>query len=135
MDKHVRITAYANIVLGVAGLVAAVVVLLTYGGFSGILGLNAEEKRPLLEVTPLESLVGAAFTGFLLLVSPLLVAGGIGLLGLQGWARWMLTIVSALNLLHVPLGTALGIYSLSILLSEETEFLFSHPPPRYTAER
>jgi len=41
----------------------------------------------------------------------------------------MLTIVlSALDLLHVPFGTILGIYGLWVMLKPETEQLFTYTP-------
>jgi hypothetical protein len=44
----------------------------------------------------------------------------------------MLTIVlSAIELLHVPFGTALGIYGLWVLLSPPTEELFRDQPPAF----
>jgi hypothetical protein len=43
----------------------------------------------------------------------------------------MLTIVlSALELMSVPIGTALGIYGLWVLLSPGAEQLFRQPSPR-----
>jgi hypothetical protein len=65
-----------------------------------------------------------------LLSLPGLIAG-VGLLNLRPWARTLAIVLSALNLLHVPFGTALGIYGLWVLLQEETERIFvaRHNPP------
>ena len=49
---------------------------------------------------------------------------GVGLLGFKPWARVLTIILSAIELLNVPFGTALGVYGLWILLSRETEPLF-----------
>lgn len=60
--------------------------------------------------------------------------GGIGLLRGRSWARWVLVVVSVLQLPNVPLGTALGVYSLWVLLNPETDRLLrqgSEPPLRY----
>jgi hypothetical protein len=48
------------------------------------------------------------------------IIGGWGLLAKQHWARIVVLIVGILNLLHFPLGTALGIYTLWVLLQPES---------------
>jgi hypothetical protein len=69
--------------------------------------------------------IGAfAFLVLLVISLPGLIAG-IGLLQFKPWARILAIIVSALDLIHIPLGTALGIYGFWVLLSRETEMLFS----------
>lgn len=49
-----------------------------------------------------------------------LIAGW-GLLDRQPWARMLAIVLGFLNLLHVPFGTALGIYTLWVLLPAESE--------------
>ena len=74
------------------------------------------------------------FTGitlgvFLLAISlPGLVAG-IGLLKFQPWARILAIVLSALHLVNFPFGTAVGIYGLYVLLSDEGSRLFKPAPP------
>jgi hypothetical protein len=48
-------------------------------------------------------------------------AAGWGLLQRERWARLLTLILSFLALLNVPLGTALGVYSLWVLLPEQSE--------------
>ncbi len=48
-----------------------------------------------------------------------------GLLKRQSWARILVLVLGILNLLNVPFGTALGIYSIWTLTNKETEKLFS----------
>ena len=43
----------------------------------------------------------------------------------QSWARIGGLILSALNLLNFPFGTALGFYGLWVLLNKETEAAFT----------
>jgi hypothetical protein len=49
------------------------------------------------------------------------------------WARLLMIVLSALDLLHFPFGTALGIYGLIVLLNEDTRKLFetggNYAPP------
>ena len=68
--------------------------------------------------------IGLVVCGFVLLISlPGLIAG-IGLLKYRPWSRMLTIVISALDLLSVPFGTALGIYGLWVLLSQPTEALF-----------
>ena len=70
-------------------------------------------------------------TAFLFLLTPISVAGiigGIGLLKRRSWARILLLIVSVLQLLDIPLGTALGIYTIWVLIQDETKNLLEPGP-------
>lgn len=52
------------------------------------------------------------------------IVGGIGLISYNKWARIMIIVLSALNCLSVPIGTAKGVYSLWALLQDDTIRLF-----------
>ena len=51
------------------------------------------------------------------------------MLSFKPWARILGIVLSALHLLNVPFGTAVGIYGLWALLNRETEALFTRPYP------
>jgi hypothetical protein len=57
-------------------------------------------------------------------ISTLGLVGGIGLLSFQGWARYLVMIVSAIGCLNIPIGTLAGVYSLWVLLQDEAIRLF-----------
>ena len=59
-------------------------------------------------------LVGVA--AFILLMAAVACAVGWGLLQREGWARILAIVLAFLELLNIPLGTALGIYTLWVLL-------------------
>ncbi len=67
----------------------------------------------------------APFLGLLgLLVSAFAIAGviaGWGLLARQPWARMLAVILGCISLIHFPLGTALGIYTLWVLIPAGAE--------------
>jgi len=58
------------------------------------------------------------------IISVLSVIGGIGLLSYREWSRILIIVMSAINCLNVPIGTAKGIYSIWALLQDETIRLF-----------
>jgi uncharacterized membrane protein (DUF2068 family) len=55
--------------------------------------------------------------GMIFLIAALCFATGWGLLKTRPWARGLAIVLGAISLLHFPLGTALGIYTLWVLLS------------------
>lgn len=76
-------------------------------------------------------LIGFATVGvmvvMLILAVPMIVIGA-GLWRFRPWSRSAGTVLAIFSLLHFPAGTALGIYALAVLLSPETDPLFS---PRF----
>jgi uncharacterized membrane protein (DUF2068 family) len=49
------------------------------------------------------------------------IIAGWGLLDRQPWARTLAIVLGVINLIHIPFGTALGIYTLWVLLPAESE--------------
>ncbi len=125
MRDHVRILGYLHIVLGALGLLGALVVFTVFGGIAGIVGFAAPHDADARIAIPILGFIGAVIAAFVLLLSlPGLIAG-FGLLKLRPWARILAIVLSALNLLNVPIGTAVGIYGLWVLLQAGTERLFA----------
>lgn len=71
-------------------------------------------------------LIGGVGVGVLLLGAAGLAAGW-GLWHRQGWARILALILGILALLHFPLGTALGIYTLWVLFPRDAATEFAGP--------
>jgi hypothetical protein len=128
MDTHVRVLGILHIAFGLMGMVGALVLLLFFGGAAALVGgSGAEGART---AVPILGVVGALLGCFVLVVSlPGLIAG-IGVLTFREWARILMLVVSALDLLNVPFGTALGVYGFWTLLHAETIPLFRKPPLR-----
>jgi hypothetical protein len=60
--------------------------------------------------------------GFLFVAGAVLgLAAGWGLIQRESWARMLAIVVGCLNLLDLPFGTALGVYTLWVLLPAESE--------------
>lgn len=73
---------------------------------------------------PGPSFLHALFTGIaivLLIQSAVGLAAGWGLLQREPWARILCLVVAFISLFHVPIGTALGIYSLWVLLPTQSD--------------
>lgn len=75
---------------------------------------------------------GVGIGVFLALLSIPSIAAGVGLLARASWSRALALIVGVLRLINVPFGTALGIYTLWVLLQDEAHAYFlpqSEPKP------
>ncbi|MCS6953539.1 MAG: hypothetical protein RMK57_02955 [Bryobacterales bacterium] len=123
MRDHVRILGILYLVFGGLGLLAALLILLLFGGVAGLVGVFSQEPEARVAI-PVLGVIGAALFLLLVLLSvPGLIAGA-GLLKFRPWARLLAIVLSAINLLNVPFGTALGVYGLWVLFQRETEALF-----------
>lgn len=123
MDTHVRVLGILHIVFGSLGVLAAVGVLIFFGAIAGAVGLSPNLQDNLPAIPILGGIGGIAFLVIMAFSLPGLITG-IGLLYLRPWARILGIVISALDLLQIPFGTALGIYGLWTLLSPQTEALF-----------
>ncbi len=68
-------------------------------------------------VRPMFGVIG----GFLLVKGVIGIIAGWGLLDRQPWARILAIVLGFLSLIHFPLGTALGVYTLWVLLPSFSE--------------
>ncbi len=59
--------------------------------------------------------------GFLFVGGALGIMAGVGLLNRAGWARMLAIILGCIGLIDMPLGTALGAYTLWVLLPAQSE--------------
>lgn len=117
MQTHVKVLGWLYIVLGVIGLLLAFVVFVAvFGG-----GLISGDE----EAIAITALVATIVGGLLFLVSAPGIIAGLGLLGYRNWARILAMILGIINLPGFPVGTALGVYTLYVLLQDETSRLFA----------
>lgn len=123
MRDHVKIVAILNIALGCLGILAGVAVLVIFGGLAGVASVSSLNRDQAAAV-PILGAIGIGVAVFLFVLSVPGVIGGWGLLKFKPWARILMIVISALNLLHFPIGTALGIYGLWVLLNEQTRMVF-----------
>jgi hypothetical protein len=71
---------------------------------------------------PLRALLGPFVTVLGLIFSGFAVAGliaGIGLMTRSPWARILAIVLGCINLIHIPFGTALGVYTLWVLVPQD----------------
>jgi hypothetical protein len=123
MTTHVKVLGVLYIVFGALGVCGALIVGLGLGIAGGAIGTSASPEDAAVAL-PIIGVAGTALVIFLLAVSLPGVIAGIGLLKYAPWARIVGIVLAAINLINFPLGTAVGIYGLWVLLNKETEALF-----------
>ena len=117
MEKHVQVLGILYIVFGVMGLLGALTILIIFG----VGGLFSPDEDTALLVVVFGGLIA-----FIILVTSIPgVIAGWGLMKHKEWARMLTLILSFLNLLNLPFGTALGIYGIWVLFNDRTVRLFS----------
>jgi hypothetical protein len=126
MAQHVKILGILHIVFGALCVFGGLIVLVVMGGIAGIVGTSDQSQDAAVAVPILAAIGGFLCILCLVIGLPGLV-GGIGLLQYKPWARITLIVLSALDLIHVPIGTALGIYGFWVLLNPQTEAMFNRP--------
>jgi hypothetical protein len=129
MDTHVRVAAWLRLIWSALGLIPALLFLLLFGGI-GVVGSiigGAPVAVPFIMV----------FFSFLALIFAITALPGLvtgwGLLAYQPWARILNIVLSAIDLFNFPVGTALGVYSIWVMVQPETVALFEgdRVPGRY----
>ncbi len=129
MAQHVRILGYLNIVYGSIGILIGLIVFLVLGGVAGFIS-QIDPSVDAQTAGPIIAMVGTFVVILLAAVSAPSIVAGIGLLGFKPWARILTIVLSALHLVSIPFGTALGVYGLWVLLSAQSEALFRPLPPQ-----
>jgi hypothetical protein len=116
MEKHVTVLGALYIAFSALNIVAALIIwTLVVGG-----GLISGDEEAIAITTG----IGTAIVFILVLLAAPGIIGGIGLLRQWSWARILVLILGCLNLFNIPVGTALGIYTIWVLVQDETARLF-----------
>jgi hypothetical protein len=117
MKKHVTVVGAIQIGFSLLGLIGALVIFFALRFALSQIGDDDTGQM----VVRFLSISLPLLVGFL---STLGLVGGIGLLGFKPWARYIVIVVSALGCLNIPIGTLKGVYSLWVLMQDETVKLF-----------
>jgi hypothetical protein len=121
MEKHVTVVGALHMGFGALGILGALTAfLLIVGG--GLIGGFFSGEETVLAITAIVGTLIALWAGLLSVPG---IIGGIGLLKWKSWARYLVLVLAVLDLFNVPIGTAVGIYSIWVLAQDETARLFS----------
>src|SRR5262245_29651915 len=120
MRQHVPLLGWCFIVYHAIVALVGIGIGAIVGGAGAISG-----EREAIFIT---GAVGFAIAAFLIIIALPGIIAGIGLLKFRPWARILAIILGALHLLSFPFGTALGVFTLVVLLNPEAPVLFGQQP-------
>ncbi|HJZ38911.1 MAG TPA: hypothetical protein VJ203_00930 [Bacteroidales bacterium] len=118
MRKHVTLVAALHIGFSTMGIIAAMIVFFVLS-FAGTFVSDVDVASVVLRF------IGIFLPFIIGIASVLGLIGGIGLLGYRKWARILVLVIAAVGCLNFPLGTLKGVYSLWVLMQDETIVLFN----------
>lgn len=118
MKKHITLVGSLQIGFSTIGLMAAVAVFvaLTFARH-----LTEDDEVPQI-VLGFLSISIPVLLGFLSILG---LIGGIGVLVYKTWARYLVIVLATLGCVNIPFGTAKGVYTIWVLIQDETVKLFS----------
>ena len=125
MKQHIQTVAILNIAAGALYLLIAAAVFLFMGMATGIVISQGESQA-----AGIIGIVAVAVSCFIGVIGLPSVIGGWALYTGKSWGRPVVLVLAVLHLPNVPLGTALGIYSLWALLIEEPRTQIAPPAPQ-----
>jgi hypothetical protein len=140
MRDHIKILGILNIIMGSLTALVGMVVLIVMGSVASFMAMGVPDSSPsdaenARAVAPFLGLIGVVIAIFLTAVAIPSIIGGWGLLKYKPWSRVLMIVISALNLLHIPFGTALGVYGLWVLTNDQARQLLETngmmPPPAF----
>lgn len=123
MKQHVSLVGALHLGFGILGLLGALTIYLTFHFV-----FEFVDEEPMARTVL--SFVGNTLSIIVLFFSSLGIIGGAGLFTYKPWSRILVMIVSAINCLNIPIGTAKGIYSIWVLMQPETIELFESTQSR-----
>ncbi len=127
MDKHVTLLGVLFIAYHILGLVVGFVIM----GVLSSIGCLTDDPTAMTILTA----VGVGIGTFLIVLSVPGLIAGIALLTRKRWARILGLIIGAFDLIDIPFGTALGVYSFWVLLHDDTIRVFdANGTPAATVE-
>lgn len=118
MQQHITVLGWVYIVWGALIALFGVVILLGAGIAGVAVGAQGEAGAGLLAGG-----IGLVVAVFVLAMSLPSILAGWGLLKGKSWSRMLAIVLGALNLLNIPIGTALGGYTIWALTQPEAQSL------------
>jgi hypothetical protein len=113
MKTHIQIVAAVHIGFGVLMLLGAFTVFACIGLAGGIAVTQGDH-----DAAPILGIIAFVVAGFLAVLGLPGIIGGWALYTDRNWGRPLVLVLGVLHLMNIPIGTALGIYTLWALLRE-----------------
>ena len=113
MNKHTQIVAALHIALGALSLLGAIAIFVVLG-IAGSVAISQGERQ----AAGILGIIAVALGAFLAALALPGIIGGWALFTGRSWGRPLVLVLGAIQLINIPIGTALGIYTFWALLRE-----------------
>ena len=121
MEQHVTILGWL-LIIGHS-------IFLALGAFLFVLLTGIGAVSGDREALPILAVVGISLGALLAVLAIPGIAAGYGLLKRRPWGRILAVVIAILGLVNFPIGTAIGIYALWVLLQQTATDYFDTPAP------
>lgn len=121
MEKHINVIAALHIGLSILGIIIGGIV------FAILYFVRDISGDPDAEMVL--TIIANVMIVFIVIVSLPGIIAGWGLFKRKEWARILTLILSVIDLFNLPVGTAVGVYSIWALVQPEVIAAFEHTPP------
>lgn len=121
MRTHIKVVAIVNILFSAMGVLKAAAVL-----FGGVFGSMFSGSLTGFLIGGVTSVVMSLVFGAIAVFG---LVAGFGLLNHQQWARYVTIFCAIFGLFNWPIGTLFAVYTLWVLLHDETKRLFELGTP------
>ena len=121
LQRHVPILGWLHIAGGALFVLCGLFVFSFFTGI-GVASGEADAMRIL-------GIVGLSAGSFLVVLGLPALAAGYGLLKRRPWARMLTLVLGILNLINIPIGTVMGVYTLWVLLDDRAAAYFDAYEP------
>jgi hypothetical protein len=118
---HVKVLGYLHIARGV------IILLVGIAGFVVLTGIGVISGDS--TAFGVLGLIGTIVLALMGLIAVPSVIAGIGLLMRKEWGRILALVVGILSLIDIPFGTALGVYTIWVLMDAGGRQVFENPVP------
>ncbi len=111
MERHINVAASLQTGLGILGFIAGIVI---YAVLLFIVKFIGETEAQAIIL-----IVGKVIAGIILFCSLPVIIAGVGLFKKREWGRILTLIISVMHLLNFPVGTAIGVYCIWVMVQPE----------------
>ncbi len=118
MKKHVSLVAALHIGYSIILLFAALIV---YFVFAFVYPMVGDDPTAMNVI----HFLGTFIPVMLFIFACIGLVAAIGLLNYKKWARILILVIAALDCVHIPLGTLLGVYTFWALMQDDAIKLFN----------